>query len=40
VYKSTGFAKYQPRNVKLPEKLVPLHGAAREIYDELAKHRI
>jgi hypothetical protein len=40
VYKSTGFEKYQPRNVELPEKLAPLHAAAREIYDELAKHRL
>jgi hypothetical protein len=40
VYKSAGFEKYQPREVKLGGAFAPLHAEARRLYDELAQHRL
>ncbi|MFD0516506.1 sulfotransferase-like domain-containing protein [Paractinoplanes durhamensis] len=40
VWKSTGFAPYDPSPAEVPDRLRPLVEAARPYYDELALHRL
>jgi len=40
VFKSTGFAKYHPKNEAVPEPLQPMYRDARALYDRLAAHKL